>query len=352
MWTRDVHPLTGVAAIGYRRNGAPIWPVMGGSGPLGGGQQNGQQQGQQSGQGTGQGQGDPSQAGQQQGTAGAAAGGQQTGQQGQGGQQGQNPFGDLIGSAADQQGQQGAGQQFGGFGQQQTGQGQQGGGQQQGGQGQNLGGQAQGTLTLDQVNSLLDRRINQAFDTLANRFGGGQQNQGGQAGQGQQQGGGNQGQQGTGQPQSPAAPQQDQGAVREARLAFREYMGDHLRFVSETERQHAMLIGSSTIANHQGPIQDTDALGREVARQVSESIQGLRRHYQDTLIGELRRQGRLNETDQTRGGGSGPASGPGFNAQTGDKLAGKVANAQNMAAAINADRGHKPNNQTTGANAR
>lgn len=29
------HPVTGLHALGYRRNGAPIWPVLGGSEPLG-----------------------------------------------------------------------------------------------------------------------------------------------------------------------------------------------------------------------------------------------------------------------------------------------------------------------------
>lgn len=233
--------------------------------------------------GVGQGQ---QQGGGQQGAGGGGPPQQQDGQQGQQqsgqGQQGGDPFGGLLDQARQQQGQQGGGQQPG-----------QGGGQQQG----------QPVLTAEAVaqivESVVDRRIN-----AANNPGGGR---------GRHQQGGNQNQ----NQQQEQVPQVDQGARREARLAYREYVGDQIAFLNDTERAAAVQIGTAMIATWDGD-GDADAFGKNVANSVASTMRELGEMYKRVTIEALKKQGLLKDQPQGPGAGSGsaaysiPAGGSGF----------------------------------------
>jgi hypothetical protein len=262
------HPRTGapLQALGWGRRG-PIWPVLGGDGTNDGGQPQGQPQGQP---GAGQPQGQPQ-------------GGQQGGQQGQGG----NPLDNLLDQARQNGGQQQQGQQG------QPGQPQ--GGQQQGQQPQYATPEDVARI----VESALDRRANAIHNPGGGRNRGGQQGQ-----QGQGQGQGNGGQDG-GQQQVASV---DHGARREARLAFREYLGDQIRFLSDTERNVAVQMGTANIATWDGE-GDADQFGRQVAQNVAAAVKDLGAMYTRVVTEQLRKQGLLKEQPQGPGAGSAPAGG-------------------------------------------
>lgn len=230
-------------------DGLPV--VGGGGGPQGQGQQ---------------------QDGGQQGAGGGGPPADQQGQQGQ--QQGQgDPFGGLLDQARQQQ----AGDQQ---------QGQQGGQQ----------GQQSGPLTAEDVARIVESAVDRRINAINNPGGGrGRGQQAGTQQQGQQQG-----QQGEQQP----VARVDQGARREARLAFREYVGDQIRFLSDVERAAANQIGTAMIATWDGD-GDADQFGRHVAGQVAATVKDLGEMYKRTTIEALRKQGLLK--DQPSGPGAGSA---------------------------------------------
>jgi hypothetical protein len=236
--------------------------------------------------GTGVGQGQQQGGGQQGAGGGGPPAGQQgqqqqgQGQQGGQGQQQQDPYADLFNNARNDGGQQGQ------PGQQQGQQGGQGGGQQLPDNLADVIGRA--------VESAVDRRIN-----AINNPGGGRNRNQGQQGQGDGQG------QGNGQQQQVAAV--DQGARREARLAFREYLGDQIRFLSDTERNAAVQIGTAMIATWDGQ-GDADQFGRQVSAAVAQTVKDLAEMYRRTAVEALRKQGLLKEQPQGPGAGSGFAA--------------------------------------------
>lgn len=252
------------------------------TGATGGGGQGGQQQQQQGGQ-QGAGGGGPPNNNQQQGNNGQQQNGQQ--QQNQGGQQN----GSVLDAA-----RQGAGGYDGNQGGQQQNNGQQ-------------GGQQQGPLSQDvldaigrTVQSAVDRHVN----TLNNPGGGRSRNNQQQGGNGQQQGG----QGGNGNDGGQQVHRVDQGARREARLAFREYVSDAMqgRFLSDVERQAAVQMGTAAIATWDGD-GDADRFGHDVAQQVASTIKDLAKSYERLTIEGLRKQGRLKDDGQGPGAGSSPA---------------------------------------------
>jgi hypothetical protein len=217
------------------------------------------------------------------------------------------------GGAGGQQGQQqgGTGSGTGGAGQQ--GGGADGGGQQQslleadaddlnggddgGQQQQQNGAQGQQQVDLNALVGQLEDRLGQRFDAIADRrvnaiLGEMRRNQGQQ-----QQGGGNdQGGQQQGQQQSGSQPRTSQADLRAARLAFREYVGDEVRFISAEERAFAMDLGSALLVQQaQNGIDDEDRAGRTVAAEVAKKVKDLRKHYEDRTVAALRRRGALNE---------------------------------------------------------
>lgn len=266
------HPRTGepLRAVGWGRRG-PIWPVLGGDGTNDGGQQQGGAGGQQIVPPVVPGQ----QTGQQQGS------GQQQGQQGGQGQQQQDPYADLFNNARNQGGQQ---------------QGQQ--GQQQGGQG---GGQQLPDNLADVIGRAVESAVDRRINAINNPNGGRNRNQGqqgqGDGGQGQEQG------------QQQQVARVDMGDRREARMAFREYLGDQIRFLSDTERNAAVQIGTAMIATWDGHHDGgPDGFGHQVAAAVAQTIRDLGEMYKRTAIDALRKQGLLKEQPQGPGAGSGFAA--------------------------------------------
>lgn len=238
------------------------------------------------------------------GGAGAVQGGQNQG----GGQQGAGGGGPPNGQQQNQQGQQGgqqnqggsvldaARQGVGGFdGNQQQNQGQQNQQQQGGGQ---QGGLSQDVLDAigRTVQSAVDRHVN----TINNPGGGRNRNQG----DGNQQ----QNQQGNDGGQQQTVHRVDQGARREARLAFREYVSDAMngRFLSDVERQAAVQMGTAAIATWDGD-GDADQYGHQVAQTVATTVKELAKSYERLTIEGLRKAGRLKDDGQGPGAGSGPA---------------------------------------------
>ncbi len=115
-----------------------------------------------------------------------------------------------------------------------------------------------------------------------------------------------------------AAPAVDPNLPRAARLAYREYVGDEVRFISTEERAHATELANALIGDmaRRGQLDDEDQAGRQVAQQVAKQIKGLRAHYEARTTAALRKRGLLREDSrpgQPIPGGSGTG---GVTAQT------------------------------------
>jgi len=192
--------------------------------------------------------------------------------------------------------------------------------------------QAVGRLET-QFNSIADRRINALLNEIRS------QNQG-QQGQGQQvpqQGQQQTGQQGQGDwrdQQGRYAAVADPAAVREARMAFREYVGGRMQFVSAVEREMVMEWGGSVVQTRVTPGSDADAVGRDVAIAVAQRATELRRHYEEQVMAALRARG----VDVT-GGGRGAGSPPQGLATPQDTTEQARQAAKTLAEGVNADRG-------------
>lgn len=100
-------------------------------------------------------------------------------------------------------------------------------------------------------------------------------------------------------PAGPAA-----GDVREARLAYREYVGDEIKFLGTVEREHAMMLAQGLLLGRLSDGDDPETAGREVAKAVAASTKDLRKHYEKLTVAALKRNGRLVED------GSGPGRQP------------------------------------------
>jgi hypothetical protein len=254
----------------------------GGSG--GGG---GQQQGQQGGQGQGQ-----LQQGQGQGGAGSGGGGSGTG----------DDFWNLNGGQQNGNGQQG---------QQQNGQqqGQQNGGQQQGQPITMADLQAFGATIATQMQSEFDRRVNQIVNGTRGRGGQGGQQGGGQNG-GQQGNGQQGGQQQQGQQQQ-GAPGFNPSDVdrREARMAFRDFVGEGFTFIDAGERGLATTIGAQLLAQQQ-EIGDPDLIGRQLAVEVQNQMRAIRETYRKAVIASLKATGQYVEKPGGGQQGNGSSSAP------------------------------------------
>jgi hypothetical protein len=217
---------------------------------------------------------------QQDGTQGGTGG---TGQQG-GGTDGQQQQGSLLEADADDlNGSNDDGQQQGQ--QQQTGQ-----------------------IDTNALVQQLEERLGSRFDAIADRrvnalLNAHRQSLGQQQQQGQQQQNGSPGVQNGQQDQSQQQPRPASASdLRAARLAFREYVGDEVKFISAEERAFAMDLGSALLVQQaQHGIDDEDRAGRTVAAEVAKKVKDLRKHYEDRTVAALRRRGVL--TDQQTGGG-------------------------------------------------
>jgi hypothetical protein len=249
-----------------------------------GGQQTPQQgaqptQGQQGGQ---QPQGDPN-----------TQGGQQTQQaqgqqQGTGGQQGQ-PVDPGLDARLDAL--LGAGQQQPQGGQQ-NGQGQQG-GQQQGGDGD----------LLSQLSTQLDTMRQSISDSVRNSV----LNEMRRTGQQPPNDPGNQ-QQGQGQQPQQSAPQRPPGPdpmdLREARMAFSQYLGDSRSFASADERALANTVGAQLVTQELAGGGTPDAAARKAATEVASQLDGFVAAVETRVTNRLRERGQLREGDGSLAAGT------------------------------------------------
>lgn len=89
----------------------------------------------------------------------------------------------------------------------------------------------------------------------------------------------------------------DQGAgepeLREARLVYREYVGDQIRFMSDDERAMGMDLARALLPGVLAEVGDVEEAGRRVATQVTERVRGTRKSYEKLIIGRLKQSGAL-----------------------------------------------------------
>lgn len=181
------------------------------------------------------------------------------------------------------------------------------------GQGQEqAGGTGDGTgqtppvpATPEQIADLINREVDRRMTSLYREVRGQAGQQGQQQGQGQGQQGEQQGGPQSGQQQTPAGP--SEADVREARLVYREYVGDEIKFLGTVEREHASTVAQALLRERIGRGDDPDRAGREVAREVASTVKALRQHYEQQTVAALKRRGLL--PDDGRGPGQQPVPG-------------------------------------------
>jgi hypothetical protein len=101
---------------------------------------------------------------------------------------------------------------------------------------------------------------------------------------------------------SPAGPPQTSSAdLREARMVYREFVGESLQFVGPQERALAQDLSSMQLLQAIQSGMDPDTAGRHVASQVTSRILDARGMYEASVVNALRRSGRLSETPATPG---------------------------------------------------
>jgi hypothetical protein len=156
------------------------------------------------------------------------------------------------------------------------------------------------TQALEQrFDSIADRRVNAILKEVRKS---GQQQDGGQGSGGQPE-----------QPAPAAGP--DQGVLRGARLAYREYVGGEIKFLANQERDFAAEMAARILAERvadAGPNADDDRIGREVAKEVAGHVKGLRKFYEDRTVQALKRKGLLPDdgTSQTTSSTAGKTGQP------------------------------------------
>jgi hypothetical protein len=220
-------------------------------------------------------------------------------------------------------------------------------GQQQGGQGQGGqqgGGQQQGQpLTLEAVQQLLgqqqaafqselDRRVNQIVNGRGRQQNGGQGN--GQQGNGQQNGQ----EPPVQQPSAPAVDWQREQDIREARSAFREYVGDAVKFLGPDERALAHALGQQALSSV-SDIASPDIVGKQIADSVASQLTKVRELYKNATINVLKAKGQYVEEPGTApGAGSMSFGAPAAPAGNAAKM---TSHAAAMAAEWNTRNGHQ-----------
>lgn len=170
----------------------------------------------------------------------------------------------------------------------------QGGGQQAGGQGFVMTPEIQSVIAAE-ANRIADRRINQITQGRGQQGGGDQNGGQGNQGGGQQQDHGSGQQTGGQQDRGNSGSRQgvESGALREARLVFREYVSDEITFLGNEERDLGRQIASSTLPTLLAQGMDVDEAGRQAARLVGETLRTARTFYQGQTIRALQSRGAL-----------------------------------------------------------
>lgn len=134
---------------------------------------------------------------------------------------------------------------------------------------------------------------------------------------------------------------------REARLAFRDYVGADGRNLATTEREIANTLARVEITTRLDEHGDPDRAGREAADRVTDQLTEFRRLVEKQTVAALRKRGALRERGTTSGdeddtveSGNAGGSRPPGRAPSPAKLADKRQAAKSFAADYNTRLGH------------
>jgi hypothetical protein len=99
----------------------------------------------------------------------------------------------------------------------------------------------------------------------------------------------------TSQASADAARERLDSTLREARLTYREYVGDEIKFGSSTERSFAADLANGLLYQRISEGDSAEEAGREVAQDVAKRVKQLREGYQTQMLANLKTRGVLNE---------------------------------------------------------
>jgi hypothetical protein len=143
--------------------------------------------------------------------------------------------------------------------------------------------QAQLTDMQSQFQSEVDRRVNQVVSTLRSEMARAQQAPPPQ-------------QQGAPPPQQQVSGGQSTSAdLREARMVYREFVNESVKFLGPEERALAADLSAAQLQQAVTGGMDPDTAGRHVAAEVSKRIKDARGMYETSVVNALRRTGQLQE---------------------------------------------------------
>lgn len=144
---------------------------------------------------------------------------------------------------------------------------------------------------LKKVESRIDRRVTGLMNKIEKRLSGIQQSQNR-----------------SGTKQDKQEPVAD---ARGARLAYRDYISDEVKFVGREERELAASLANGLIAQQIAAGEDDeDEIGSAVAKLVADRILKLRRFHETRTKSQLRRQGLLPDPKSGQAGAEGKGKAP------------------------------------------
>lgn len=138
-------------------------------------------------------------------------------------------------------------------------------------------------VTAKDVESALDRRINVVLREI--------RKQGGEKQEPRKPGGQQQRRRDEPQQQTPTGP--SAADVRDARVAYREYVADEITFLGNEERQYAQSVAVGLLRNALAEGVDPDDAGADVAKKVADQVKELRSFYTKRVVSKLRKDGRI-----------------------------------------------------------
>lgn len=182
-----------------------------------------------------------------------------------------------------------------------------------GGEGDGKGGEGKGEdkrtesekaadAAVEKLRSEMTDREQKLFDRLADASGKQLKNalKDLNLGQGKGDGKGEEGKGGKQEPDPEAAARAEaetKRLVRDSRSAFKEILGDDVRFLGNPERDLAMTLGHGLIVQAiQGGESDEEVIGKSVAGNVAKQIREARKFYEARTKAGLKRDGLLVET--------------------------------------------------------
>jgi len=152
-------------------------------------------------------------------------------------------------------------------------------------------------LITDEANKVADRRINQALEKRDRKT---REDKRRSSSRGS----------GTGRDAGPSPAD-----LREARLVYRDFIGDEIKFVGNEERSYAADLAAALLRDKLAEGADIEDAGQAVARDVATRVVALRKTYQQATIRTLQRTGALAKDFKA---GTQPKRGPATRGVTAD----------------------------------